>query len=189
MVRSGCAEARQILQCRPDEHRAHEEGMVGARADDADLDAICRVPAGEAVKAVEPIARVEVIDRALAIDGERLAVARDIDRPPPHVSLRIRVSDHPLVLGRSARLHSGIGDQCSIVRNAGVLLVTNGVLVERTRREIAVYFGNRELVLFQVEVAHRILRLFTSQTTQGQCLWRHSKLFARKREDDSIHGA
>ena len=44
-------------------------------------------------------------------------------------------------------------------------------------------------MLFQVEVAHRILRLFTSQTTQGQCLWRHSKLFARKREDDSMHGA
>jgi hypothetical protein len=43
-------------------------------------------------------------------------------------------------------------------------------------------------VPFQVEVAHRILRLFTSQTTQGQCLSRHSKLFAGRREDDAILG-
>ena len=66
----------------------HEQRVVGPRADDADLDAILRVPAGEAVEAIEPVARVEVVDRALAVDGERLGVARDVDRPPPDVAFR-----------------------------------------------------------------------------------------------------
>jgi hypothetical protein len=140
----------------------HEERVVGTRADDADLDAVFRVPAREAVEAVEPIARVEVVDRALAVDGERLGVARDVDRPPPHILFGLRVLDHPLVPGGSARLDPGIGNERSVLGNARVFLVTDGVLVERTWWEVAMNFANRQLVLFQVEVAHRTLRLFRS---------------------------
>ena len=56
------AEVRQFLLRRPDEHRVHEQRVIGTRADDAHLDAILRVPAGEAVEAVEPLAGVEVVD-------------------------------------------------------------------------------------------------------------------------------
>ena len=68
----------------------------------------------------------------------------------------VRVLDDPLVLGRAARLHAGIGDQRAVVGDAGVLLVANGVLVEGTRREVAVNFRNGQSVLFEVEVAHRV---------------------------------
>ena len=84
----GLAEVRQLVRRRPDEHVVHEQRVVGPRADHADLDAIVRVPAGEAVEAVEPLARVQVVDRALAVDGERLRVEGDVDRPPPDVLVR-----------------------------------------------------------------------------------------------------
>jgi hypothetical protein len=46
----------------------HEERVIRPRADDADLDAILRVPAGEAVEAVKALLGVEIIERALAVD-------------------------------------------------------------------------------------------------------------------------
>ena len=90
---------------------------------------------------------------AWPVDGKRLNVAGDVDRSPPHVLCRIRVLDDPLVLGRATRLHSGISNQHAVLGNAGVPLVANGVLVEGTRREVAVHFTNGQLVLFQVAVA------------------------------------
>jgi hypothetical protein len=53
----------------------HEEGVIRARADDAHLDAVLRVPAGEAVEAVEPLTRIEIIMGAQCLDfftGQRL---------------------------------------------------------------------------------------------------------------------
>jgi hypothetical protein len=47
----------------------------GARADDAHLDTILRVPTGEAVEAIEPQARVQVVEGALVVDGEGLGLA------------------------------------------------------------------------------------------------------------------
>ena len=38
----------------PDQHVVHEQGVVRPRADDADLEPMRRVPAGEAVDDVEP---------------------------------------------------------------------------------------------------------------------------------------
>ena len=64
----GLAEARQFLLRRADEHGVHEQRVIRPRADDADLDAILRIPAGEAVEAIEPLARVEIVERALAVD-------------------------------------------------------------------------------------------------------------------------
>jgi hypothetical protein len=46
---------------RPDQHVVHEQRVVGPRADDADLDAVLGIPAGEAVDHVEPVARVEEV--------------------------------------------------------------------------------------------------------------------------------
>lgn len=44
--------------------------MVGARADHVDFDAGLGVPAGVAVEHVHIVVRVEVVDRAFAVDLE-----------------------------------------------------------------------------------------------------------------------
>lgn len=61
-------EVLELLAGRADEHVAHEEGMVGAGADDADADAVLFIPAGVAIDDVDAVARVEVVDGALAVD-------------------------------------------------------------------------------------------------------------------------
>ena len=66
-------EVFQLLGFRADEHVAHEEGVVGARADDAHVDPVVLVPAGVPVDHVDPVARVEVVDGALAVDLPDLA--------------------------------------------------------------------------------------------------------------------
>ena len=58
----GLAEARELLLRRPDQHVVHEQRVVRPRADHADLEAVLRVPAGEAVDAVQALAGVEVVD-------------------------------------------------------------------------------------------------------------------------------
>ena len=57
-----------------DEHVPHEEGMIGAGADDAHLDAVLLVPAREAIDNVDTIPSVEVVNGALAIDAPNLAI-------------------------------------------------------------------------------------------------------------------
>ena len=151
------AEVRQLLFRRPDEHRVHEQRVIGPRADHANLDAILRVPAGEAVEAVQALAGVEVVLGAFAVDRKRLRVERDVHRPPPDVLFRSRVLDDPLVLGRPAGLGARVGDQRAVVGDAGILLVTNGVLVERAQRQVAVNLGHRQFVVFQVECIHRCM--------------------------------
>ncbi len=61
-------EVLELLTGRADQHVAHEEGVVGARADDADLDAVLLVPAGIAIDDVDAVAGVEVIDGTFAVD-------------------------------------------------------------------------------------------------------------------------
>ena len=75
MTKSRCAKAGELLLRRADEHGVHEQRVIRPRADDADFDAVFRIPAGEAVETVEPLARVEVVEGALAIDFERALVA------------------------------------------------------------------------------------------------------------------
>jgi hypothetical protein len=61
-------EVLELLAARPDEHVAHEESMVGASADNANVDAVALVPAGEAIDNVDAVTGVEVVDSALAVD-------------------------------------------------------------------------------------------------------------------------
>jgi hypothetical protein len=65
-------EVLELLAARPDEHVAHEESMVGASADNADVDAVALVPAGETIDNVDAVAGVEVVDSALAVDTPNL---------------------------------------------------------------------------------------------------------------------
>ena len=156
---------------RTDEHGVHEERVIRPRADDANLDAMFRIPACEAVETIEPLARVEIVKRALAIDLERALVARNIHRSPPDVVFRSGMLDHALVLWRTPRLDSGVGDKRAVLRDTRVFLVTNRVLVERARREVAVNLGNSEAVLVKSK-RDRIRRIHLScscRFTQFDC--------------------
>jgi hypothetical protein len=46
--------------------------MVGARANHADLDPVALIPASEAIDDVYPVAGIEVVDGALAVDSPDL---------------------------------------------------------------------------------------------------------------------
>jgi hypothetical protein len=61
-------EVLELLASRPDEHVAHEESMVGASADNANVDAVALVPAGETIDNVDAVAGVEVVYGTLAVD-------------------------------------------------------------------------------------------------------------------------
>src|SRR4249919_1320114 len=134
---------------RTNEHGVHEERVIWPRANDANLDAMFRIPACEAVETIKPLARVEIVKRALAIDLERALVARNIHRSPPDVVFRSGMLDYALVLWRTPRLNSGVGDERAVLRDARVFLVTNRVLVERARRKVAVNLRNSEAVLIK----------------------------------------
>ena len=148
----------------------HEECVIRPRADDADLDAILRVPAREGVDAIKALLRVEVIERALAVDPESVVIARDIHRSPPDVVLRIGMLDHTLVFRRASGLDTGVGDECAVLRNARVFLETNCVLVERARGEVVVDGGDSEAMGGKIEGggcrAHRWGRFWVRRINQ-----------------------
>ena len=145
------AEAGELVLRRTDQHGVHEERVIRPRADHADFDAVFRVPTGEAVEAIKPLASVEIIERALAIDLERLLVARDVDRAPPDIAFRLRPLDHALVFGRASGLRAGVGDQRAVLRDARVFFETDRVFVKRARRQVMVNFGHSKAVIGEVK--------------------------------------
>ncbi len=112
----------------------HEQRVVGPRTDDADLDTILQVPTGKPVEAVNPVADIEIVARALAVDGKGLGCNRNIDRAPPDIGFGVGMFYNALVLWRAAGFDSGIGDQRAILGDTGILLVADSVLVERAGR-------------------------------------------------------
>src|ERR1700720_3422710 len=48
----------QFICGRPDQHGAHEEGMVRPRANDANLEPVRRIPSGESIDNEEALSRV-----------------------------------------------------------------------------------------------------------------------------------
>ena len=49
-------------------HVAHEKGVVGAGADNTDINAVALVPAGESINNVDSVPCVQVVDSTLAVD-------------------------------------------------------------------------------------------------------------------------
>lgn len=65
-------EVLELLARGPDEHVTHEESMVCASADNANVDAVTLVPAGETIDNVDTVAGVEVVDGTLTVDAPDL---------------------------------------------------------------------------------------------------------------------
>jgi hypothetical protein len=61
-------EVLELRSLRADKHVAHEEGVVGTRADDADLDLVLLVPSCVTVDNVDAVPCVEVVNGSLAVD-------------------------------------------------------------------------------------------------------------------------
>ena len=61
--------------------------------------AIVRIPAYRAVDAVEHLPRVEIVDRALAVDDEALVADPDVDVAPPDIRRGFGMSDRHLSAG------------------------------------------------------------------------------------------
>jgi hypothetical protein len=146
----GLAELGELVLGGADEHVVHEEGVVGAGTDDADLDAVLGIPAGEAVKDIDEVAGVEVVDRALAVDFEGVCVRwsreqndrqeklngweltlvhLNVDGAPPDLVLAAVFVDYALVFGAPACLFPGEIDEGAGGGDDGAL-VPDGVLVE-----------------------------------------------------------
>src|SRR5215471_21185023 len=59
--------------------------------------------------------------------------------------------DHAFVLRRASSLYTGVGNERTVLGDAGVFLVTNGMLIKRAGRQIAVDFSGGKAVRRQVE--------------------------------------
>ena len=104
--------------------------MVGSGANDADFDAFVGVPSGESIDDVEVLAGIEVVLGSFAIDFEGVLVDGDVDVTPPDDIFRGRVLGDALILWRASGFFSGVGDECSKVRETGGWLVANRLHVE-----------------------------------------------------------
>jgi hypothetical protein len=61
-------EVLQLLARRADQHIAHEESMVGARADDTDVDTVSLIPAGITIDDIDAVTGVEVVNSTFTVD-------------------------------------------------------------------------------------------------------------------------
>ena len=132
----GLAEIRQFFGRGPNEHVAHEQRMVSPRANHAHFDPIARIPTGESVDHVQLLARVQIIDRALAVDDEHLLVELDVHRAPPNRAAAVGMIDNALIERTAAGFLAGANDQRAAVGN-GRVLVNDRVFIQRRRRCVA----------------------------------------------------
>ena len=59
----------------------------------------------------------------------------------------------PLVLGRASSFDARVGNESAILRNTRIRLKTDGVLVKRAWRQIAMNFGHSPTVTREIECA------------------------------------
>jgi hypothetical protein len=71
----------QLFPRGPDQHVAHEEGVVRAGANHSYADPVALIPAGEAIDDVDAVPSVEIVDGTLTVDAPDLGkmLARGTD--------------------------------------------------------------------------------------------------------------
>ena len=132
----GRAKFRQLSRVGRMKHVVHEQRVIGASTDDTNLQAVLRIPTSETIEDINSLARVEVIDRALAVDEKDMFIEFEIDRPPPDFRLAVGMVDDPLIERRAARLFAGANHQRAAVGDEG-LFVLDRVFIESRRRRVA----------------------------------------------------
>jgi hypothetical protein len=75
-------EVLQLFPRRANEHVAHEQGMVGSRRDDSNVDPVTLIPTSKAIDDIDAVSGVEVVYRTFTIDFPYLL--------PKEVSISIR---------------------------------------------------------------------------------------------------
>lgn len=65
-------EVLKLLASRADQHVAHEQGVVGASADNANADTVALIPASIAVDDIDAVTGVQVVDSTLTVDAPDL---------------------------------------------------------------------------------------------------------------------
>src|SRR5712692_3690336 len=128
-------EAEQVVRGRADEEVAREQAVPGELGDNADVQAVPRIGAGEHVLGVDVVARAELIH---APQQPFEARARDglVARVPPDGTLAGGLFDEELVLGRPAGVAPGFGGQGARGYDRG-LISAYRVLVEHGWSEVA----------------------------------------------------
>lgn len=66
-------EVLKLLASWANQHVAHEEGVVGASADNADANTVALIPAGITVDDIDAVTGVEVVDSTLTVDAPDLS--------------------------------------------------------------------------------------------------------------------
>jgi hypothetical protein len=88
------------------------------------------IPASEAIKDIETLTGVEVVDSTLVVDQEGVLSHLGVDRAPPDILGGRLLIDNTLILGRATSLLSGRGDKGTSGGDGGTRLVAEGILVE-----------------------------------------------------------
>jgi hypothetical protein len=65
-------EVLKLLTSRADQHVAHEEGVVGASADNANADTVALIPASITINDIDAVTGVEVVDSTLTVNAPDL---------------------------------------------------------------------------------------------------------------------
>lgn len=111
----GLAVVFELLGSWSDQHVVHEQGVVGSRCDDSDLDSVLGIPTGETVKDVDVFTGIQVIDGSFTVDLESVLVHGDVNTTrPPDVVLGGLLVDDSLVLGGSTCLLAGEVDEGTV---------------------------------------------------------------------------
>ena len=126
------AKAGELFLRGTDQHVVHEERMIGASADDTNLETIFRIPTGESVDDIEMIASIEVVNRARSVLKERGVGDLLVDGPPPNVVGAFGVVDDALVFRTTTGLLTGRVHESANRSNRG-FLEGDGVFIELRR--------------------------------------------------------
>src|SRR5690606_19816766 len=79
---------------------------------------------------------------------------RDVNGSPPDILFGSGVLNDAFILGGTACLFAGIGDQRPLVRNAGTLFLANRLGVKFRRRRVSINLTHRDTMAIQINCLH-----------------------------------
>jgi hypothetical protein len=113
-------EVAQLLLAGLDEEGLREERVPGRIGDDANVDAVGGIGAGERVDDVD-VSLVQMLGQLLSEAFETFFGDRLVDLTPGDPVLGLRLLDEELVLGRAARVTPRVDDQGTAFREPAFL--------------------------------------------------------------------